>query len=254
MTVEAKKILIVDDNALNRNIIQNILNNRYELDTATNGLEAIEAIQKDIYQLILMDIQMPELDGISALRQIREEQLSDAPIMAITAYSSDDDRDYFLVIGFCDLVTKPFRPKNLIEKVTIWLEGKHPSETTLAKSAENKATVLDDQIVNQLSKYGQINMIKQVYEEFIEETAQLISEIEELTHKLDLSKIGEKLHIIKGNAGTIGAMQLMESAEKFEFQVKKEIEKDIRQYLLDLLEKFNYFRSYMSNHSIFKNE
>src|SRR5690554_3879651 len=97
-----KKVLIVDDNALNRKVFENIIGYSYLFDVATNGLEAIDKIKSDDFDIILMDIQMPKLDGISAMKIIKEESLSNAPIIAISAYSSQADRDYFLSTGFDD--------------------------------------------------------------------------------------------------------------------------------------------------------
>src|SRR5690606_7392965 len=99
-----KKVLIVDDNALNRKVFENIIGYSFLFDVAVNGLEALEKIRSDHFDIILMDIQMPKLDGISALKIIRGDNLTSAPVIAISAFSNPSDRDYFLSMGFDDFM------------------------------------------------------------------------------------------------------------------------------------------------------
>jgi len=213
-----RKVLIVDDNALNRKVFENIIGYSYLFEVATNGLEAIDKIKEQTFDIILMDIQMPKLDGISAMKIVKEENLTAAPIIAISAYSSQADRDYFLSTGFDDFMAKPVRPKDLLEAI-------HYHVTKSAPPAEEEATAsdtaIDRSIIEKLMKYNSIANIKMVYLDFLEEAERLVEEIKYLIEDKRYSEIHEKLHILKGNSGTLGAQQLFNACMIFENKVKK---------------------------------
>ncbi len=110
------KILIVDDEIYIRELVKKYANfENFETDTAENGLEAIEKATKFSYDLIIMDIMMPELDGFSAVKEIRK--VSDIPIIMLSARSEEYDKLYGFDLGIDDYVTKPFSPKELMMRV-----------------------------------------------------------------------------------------------------------------------------------------
>ncbi len=110
-----KKLLIVDDEVQIRDIIQKYaVFSGYEAECAENGLRAVEKCRAEKYDLIIMDIMMPELDGFSALREIRKE--SDVPVIMLSARSEDYDKISGYQLGADDYVTKPFSPKILMLK------------------------------------------------------------------------------------------------------------------------------------------
>ena len=112
---EGKKILIVDDNKVNRIVLGKTLKKlKCEIAEAENGYEAIRASEEHDYDLILMDMQMPELDGISATKIIRETQRF-LPIVALTANASREDREACLASGMNDFLAKPVRKTTLVE-------------------------------------------------------------------------------------------------------------------------------------------
>ncbi|MCL1894573.1 MAG: ATP-binding protein [Holophagaceae bacterium] len=117
------KILLVDDNEINRLVASTILVKLgFEVDSAQNGLEAVEkALNEDSnYELILMDVQMPELDGLSASRQIRESA-NNIPIIAMTAQTLKSEQDRCLEAGMNDYLAKPFKPQDLILILDQWM-------------------------------------------------------------------------------------------------------------------------------------
>ncbi len=110
-----KKILVVDDEPQIRDIIQKYaVFSGYEADTAENGLQAVEKCKKWKYDLIIMDIMMPVLDGFSALKEIRKD--SDVPIIMLSARGEEYDKISGYQLGADDYVTKPFSPKILMLK------------------------------------------------------------------------------------------------------------------------------------------
>jgi two-component system, OmpR family, alkaline phosphatase synthesis response regulator PhoP len=244
-----KKVLIVEDNALNRRVFEHIIGQGYLYDIAENGLEAIDKIKSESYDLILMDIQMPLLDGISAIKIIKEEQLTTIPIIAISAYASPGDRDYFLSAGFDDFIAKPVKPKLLLETIGNNINKTYPmSEDHSALKSDQE---LDYEVVKQLLKYNSPENIKIVFTDFLEECYRLLSEIESLIKDEEYPEIGEKLHILKGNSGTLGAMRIYNFTNAFERNIKNSIFDDTFKDYLNLVDLVNKFNTHIHSQHIF---
>ncbi|MCF6287149.1 MAG: response regulator, partial [Candidatus Hydrogenedentes bacterium] len=130
------RILLVEDNTTNQKVALGILKRKLGIaaDVANNGVEAIEALKLREYDLVLMDCQMPEMDGYEATAAIRDPKSRalnrDIPIVAMTAHAMQGDRDKCLDAGMSDYLTKPIKPTDLIEMLGKWLPG---------ESAKNKA-------------------------------------------------------------------------------------------------------------------
>jgi CheY-like chemotaxis protein len=109
------RILLAEDNAINQKVGLLMLSKLgYRGDLAKNGREAVEAAERTKYDLILMDIQMPEMDGLTAMTTLRAKLGSDCPfIIALTAEAMEGDRDRFITAGFDAYLSKPLRPQNL---------------------------------------------------------------------------------------------------------------------------------------------
>jgi|Deesub1362B_J571_1020462.scaffolds.fasta_scaffold00061_92 CheY-like chemotaxis protein len=114
-----RKVLIVEDNEANLKLIRDILIYiGYEPIEAKNGYEGIELAKKERPDLILMDIHMPKMDGVKAVKIIRSlEEFKNIPVLALTAFAMKGDRERFLSEGFNDYIMKPFSINELIEKV-----------------------------------------------------------------------------------------------------------------------------------------
>ncbi len=111
------RILLAEDNVVNQKLALRLLQQMgYRADLASNGIEAIESVARQTYDLILMDVQMPEMDGLEASRRINERWSSDRPrIVAMTANAMQGDRDMCLAAGMDDYITKPIRVERLVE-------------------------------------------------------------------------------------------------------------------------------------------
>ena len=122
--LQGKKILVVDDDHRNIFSLSQVLESRgIEVEVAYNGVEALEQISKHDFDLVLMDVMMPEMDGLECTRQIRlNKRLKDLPILAVTAKAMKGDRDKCLAAGVNDYITKPVELPRLMELLKIWIK------------------------------------------------------------------------------------------------------------------------------------
>lgn len=217
-----KRILIAGENDLNRRVYQNIIGQVYKFEIANNVNEVFQKLKDGHFDLIVLDIQMSQLDGINTPKAIKENQLSNAPIVAVSAFAEIKDRDYFLTAGFDDFISKPIKPKQLIETISDLIKKSERSNSNTRKPllSFEGTTILNIEVLINLLKFNSEDKIKLVYDDFIEETEKLLEEIESLINKKDYQEIGEKIHIIKGNSGTLGALQLFNFSQSFERNIK----------------------------------
>jgi len=129
-------LLLVEDNIVNRKVALGILKKLgLHVDTATNGIEALKAMETTPYDLVLMDVQMPEMDGFEATREIRNPQSPipnhDVPIIAMTAHAMQGYRDKCLKAGMDDYISKPVNPQSLGDMVTKWLDNTKAEGTSI---------------------------------------------------------------------------------------------------------------------------
>ncbi|TAE70265.1 MAG: response regulator [Bacteroidetes bacterium] len=243
-------ILVVDDNSVNRKVVSEILK-KYKCNIleANSGKEAIEKVQKNDFDLILMDIQMPDLDGVQTTYQIRNLLLKKIPpIIALTAYSMKEDRQKFLNQGFDDYLSKPIHAKKLVEKVIENLQiNNHffENQTTTYKQENIKNIeendILDMNILAQLEKYGGKDLVKESLMEFVEDTKNLLFSCQNALKENNLSILKGNLHTLKGNAGTLGVIQVASQAAKIEKKLKENDLENLDDFFLDLVRVFDIF-------------
>ena len=126
LAAQRARILLAEDNAVNQEVALAILTHAgFQVDIAANGIEAISALQNTRYDVVLMDCQMPELDGYSATRRIREHDSGvlwqQVPIIAMTAHAMKGDREHCLEAGMDDYIAKPVEARTLVSAVERWL-------------------------------------------------------------------------------------------------------------------------------------
>lgn len=114
-----KKILAVDDSNSVRKMVEFALKSRgYNVTTASDGQDALELLEKNQYDLVVLDINMPNLDGISVLKTVREHpDRGSLPVLMLTTEGQESDRDRALTLGATDYMVKPFKPTELLERV-----------------------------------------------------------------------------------------------------------------------------------------
>jgi signal transduction histidine kinase/DNA-binding NarL/FixJ family response regulator len=215
------RILLVDDNATNRKVASQILIKAgCVVETAKSGKEAIECLSNDQdFDLVLMDIQMPEMDGMETTRHLKETISSLPPIVAMTAYAMKEDRERFLAAGMDDYLAKPIRAQQLIQIVGKWVHDGHAPEDVLDDFSNE---VVDEEVLKSLSDAvgGDPVFVEGMLKEFIEEAEEQIASAEKAYAVNDCKGVQSELHTLKGNSGTLGAAQVHEICEKIELKAK----------------------------------
>ncbi len=233
-------ILLVDDNDVNRKVASNILiKSGCNVIEAIDGFEAIEKAAQNPFDLILMDIQMPKMDGIQATEEIRKLGLKTCPpIIAMTAYSMEEDRERFLSAGLDDYLAKPIKADGLIQKIKDWVRFESAIESSDTSSTDHKeAQTINHETLDQLAKYGGQELIESTLIDFKKEATSLVRNTILHYKENNFEKMKGELHTLKGNAGTLGVEKLSNQAALIE----KRLKENTFEGLKDELVKLNFF-------------
>lgn len=221
--IRGARILLAEDNELNQQVATELLQGAgIEVTLARNGEEALTLVQKQEFQAVLMDIQMPVMDGLEATRQIRTlPRLQGMPIIAMTAHVMVSDRNLSLEAGMNDHVNKPIDPDELYATLGKWIHkgGWEPVATTITP-AETASTfnTAENEIIDVNAGMRRVRNNRSIYVNllngFLREQADIPARVRQCV-KLDSPEAGFRLaHTLKGVAGNIGAMSVYEAAER----------------------------------------
>lgn len=238
------RILVAEDNVVNQKVALRILSTLgYQADVAKNGLEAIAALEQKPYDLVLMDVQMPKMDGLQATRQICQQWAEDKThhyatekkpwIIAVTAGGTGGDRDKCLAAGMDDYLKKPINIellKNALEQLNTCAEVKHqPKLSNNGKeelflvpkivSDRSDITWKTDEIVSvdwqlleslrsELSPDGDRNLLGEILDLFLEDTPSLLGTIREAINTEDAAMLKYAAHSLKGSASNLGIRKM----------------------------------------------
>jgi CheY-like chemotaxis protein/HPt (histidine-containing phosphotransfer) domain-containing protein len=215
------RILLVDDNATNRKVASQILLKAgCVVETANSGQEAIDRLVHDAsFDLVLMDIQMPEMDGMETTRRLKASNSELPPIVAMTAYAMKEDRERFLAVGMDDYLAKPIRAQQLIHMVSKWVHDGHASDERVLDISHE---VVDEEVLKSLSDAvgGDPVFVGGMLHEFITEAEEQIASAEQAYARNDGKGVQSELHTLKGNSGTLGAAMVHIICEKIELKAK----------------------------------
>ncbi|OEJ99967.1 response regulator [Roseivirga misakiensis] len=218
MRKKTQYILVVDDNEINRRYVKTALKElNTEVIIAKTGFEALDIAEKAPPHLILVDIQMPLMDGYECFTLLREKLGNEVPILAITAFSDLDDRDDFIAYGFSDCILKPVRPEVLRNTVSHWFNYRMPHQQNQSNSEQSD---FDFGIINELKRYASNEELTELYNEFIKETNLFGEKLVFLQTTQNYPEILSILHVIKGNAGSLGFAKLSELTSVLETDIK----------------------------------
>ena len=262
--IRGARILLAEDNEINQQVAREILEQAaLVVEIANNGLEAVEMAQKNPYDVILMDIQMPEMNGFEATRRIRELELEaqsskvkgidadkvsasgfelssrsgNIPIVAMTAHAIAGDREKSINAGMKHHVTKPIDPDQLFSALMKWIE---PGEREVPEAFEAKAKeksedeILPAKLPGLSIKSGvkKVGGNKKLYgkllRQFLENNKDATNEIKRSLNQGDTETAARLAHTVKGVSGNLGAEEL--------FPVAGELEKAIKQEEIDAID------------------
>lgn len=230
-TLEAKEdvyVLLAEDNLINQQIIRELLEHPlFHVDVVSNGESAVNSVQQYEYDIVLMDIQMPELDGLRATEKIRaSKKNSEVPIIAMTAHAMEEDRIKCLNAGMNDYMSKPVEAEQFFEMMCNWVEKdikikevegekiKGPSEMVVKLSSfQTKAPIA--------SLHGNWNLYIKLLKEFYKKYALARDEMQRLFSDGKQAEMKAIVHSIRGIAGNLGAMNLFISAQTLETDFNK---------------------------------
>jgi len=245
------RILIVDDNSVNRKVAWQILKKSgCNIDMVTSGEEALVILGKKTFDLIFMDIQMPVMDGIKTTLEIKKLHLAKTPpIVAMTAYSMEEDRERFISQGLDDYLAKPIQATSLIAKVKDWLkfEPNKVEVETFTEASSDEGLIINQKILVNIERHGGKDILHPLLEDFENETKEQIANCFKALRAGDFEGVRLELHTLKGSAGTLGIEKVAKCAEKIEAKLKTEKPSDLKQKLKLLNNNFNEFQENLRN-------
>jgi TMAO reductase system sensor TorS len=235
------RILLAEDNMVNQEVCAEIITYLgYRVDIVSNGQEAVEALIRNSYDLILMDFQMPVMDGIEATRRIRaldREKGVHSTIIALTARVMEGDREQCLEKGMDDYLSKPFTMEAIREMLDRWLPAGHGDTLDSGSSAANPrspegqflpqvprsgsavdAVILES--IASLSTDNSPNVLNRVAGLFLTQTPNLLQTLHDLVVRGDGMGIQKTAHSLKSSCAMVGALHLSELCRELEEKIE----------------------------------
>jgi signal transduction histidine kinase/HPt (histidine-containing phosphotransfer) domain-containing protein len=213
------RILIVDDNAINQKVAMRILQQfGYQPDLAGNGREALDKLDRQPFDLIFMDVMMPEMDGLEATKLLRKRQMiggyanyqSRIIIVAMTAHAMQGDREKCIAAGMDDYLAKPVRPKDVREMIERWggkimFESKSPAAATNGTGAE---PAVDMDRMRDLTD-GNADGLRELVEMFLKQTHKQFDQIQAAIREGNADGVRRVAHSCAGASATLGMTHLV---------------------------------------------
>jgi CheY-like chemotaxis protein len=211
-------ILLAEDGLVNQKVAVNLLEQRgHKVTVANNGRQALDALNSESFDVVLMDIQMPTMDGYEATATIREQEKASGehiPIIAMTAHAMKGDRERCLEVGMDGYIAKPIRAKDLyetVEKITVKVWESQRQEDTITDEKE----ILDrDKILEQTGANEET--LKEIVELFDVESAKLMKKIRNAITNEDSLMLQRAAHTLKGSIRIFGAERSAAAAKRLE--------------------------------------
>ncbi len=206
-------VLLAEDNLVNQRVAQRLLEkNGHAVVVANNGLEALARYEAAQFDIVLMDVQMPEMDGFAAtaaIRQLQETNGTHVPIVAVTAHAMKGDRERCLAAGMDGYVSKPIRPPLLFAEIDR-LTQKHPTVATPSRTQMN-GMVLDEVSLAEVVD-GDVEFLRELARLFGEETPHLLADMGQAIESGDRALLQRAAHTLKGSAGNLCGKRAAEAA------------------------------------------
>ena len=213
VAVESRRVLLAEDGVINQQVAVRLLEERgHSVEVVNNGRAAVERVAEQPFDVVLMDVQMPEMDGIEATAAIRRAEAQTGghiPIVAMTAHAMKGDRDRFLAAGMDGYVAKPVRPHELYAAV----EGGGPNAEAGLPAPADVPFEWDAALEN---VGGDEAMLRELAEMFFTECPKLMEQIREHIAGADGPELRRAAHTLKGSAHVFGAEEVAGAAHRLE--------------------------------------
>ena len=251
------RILVVEDSAINREVALGILATLgYEADVATNGLEAVQMAAKAPYATILMDCQMPYMDGYEATAEIRRQERGHRriPIVAMTAHAMQGSRERCIAAGMDDYLSKPVRRRDVERMLARWARPRtdsqipdsalDPVELTPRPAGAVRLMAVDAEAIadlRELQREGLPDVVAELAEQFAGHAPELLTALKEAVAADDREQAIFNAHTLKGNAAVWGAQRLTAACQRLEDAARvsqeplEELVAEVNALLLDVL-------------------
>ncbi len=224
------KVLVVDDTEVNLLVVKGLLKStEIQVTTCLSGAECLELVQKNVYDLILLDHMMPEMDGIETLKQMKKLEhnlCKDAPVIVLTANAIVGVREMYLEEGFDDYLSKPIEGpilERVIQKYLpeskLTVAGRDVFSNEVTEKEGEKKTVIDRNIGLEYCS-GMEDIYQEVLEAYYEEGQDYLKKMAEYQNNKDWKNYAIIVHAIKSTSLTIGATELSEAAKEQELAAK----------------------------------
>jgi signal transduction histidine kinase/CheY-like chemotaxis protein/HPt (histidine-containing phosphotransfer) domain-containing protein len=218
--IASLRILLAEDNEINQRVAVTILKKwGHRVDTARNGNEAVDAIRQHSYDLVLMDIQMPGMDGMEATQAIRQldGEAAHVPILAMTANAMQGDRERFLAAGMDDYIAKPIDRDALFKMLQRYAS---PSSAPAARQdddvklkPENITPLIGHEVLTYLLNELSHDTVDELIDEYMSHSSDLLSQALTATEEEDLETVEYAIHTLKGMSGALGALRLAQTCQ-----------------------------------------
>ncbi|MEW5756501.1 MAG: response regulator [Pseudomonadota bacterium] len=223
------KLLLVEDNRINQEVAYEILCARgFDIDIRENGVEAVRAVQDHVYDVVLMDVQMPEMDGLEATRRIRAlgGRFAQLPIIAMTAHALGSDSDKSLNAGMNAHVSKPFLPEvlfNTLAQFVVPRDGAVRGQDGAPAAAPHRFPELPGiDVADGLQRLrGNWDSYRRILEMFCAQQADAADRLTGLITQRQWDEAARLAHTLKGSSGNIGAVALYQAAAAVELACRR---------------------------------
>ena len=217
------KILLAEDNFINQKVALRMLKDSgYNVDAVMNGLEAVEALKNKHYDLVLMDVQMPEMDGFTATQHIRKlgGKYLELPIIAITAHALMGDKERCLDAGMNDYLSKPIERQKVTKIIDQWLKIEQNVTPVKSDQIRSKDLIFDFSHLEKMS-LGDKDFQKDLISGYISDMEERYENLVKLIHDNNIEKSIDEAHTIKGASYTVGAKKVGDEALGIELSGKQ---------------------------------
>ena len=214
------RILLAEDNVVNQKLAVGVLKKQgHQVTVANNGKEALQALDAAEFDLVLMDVQMPEMDGFEATQSIRRREMDSGghiPIIAMTAHAMKGDRERCLAVGMDEYIAKPIRVRELSERFAMVVDPPSQPEPTIQPPLPQA----DDDLIRWSdalqSVEGDRELLKELVAAFLEDAPRLMTGVREAIRDRDATALQRAAHALKGSMLAVGAVDPSQRAADLE--------------------------------------